>query len=107
MIEIHCLKCDHVWGEEESPDICPSCGNTDKQQTVYQTNQKENTIKTYTQNEINAIADAAFNHAILHIQDHLGQTDGGVAGIYFSGNREKIVLDILKSYIRTEIEVTA
>lgn len=63
-------------------------------------------MKTYTQNEINAIADAAFNQAILHIQDHLGQTDGGVAGIYFSGDTEKIVLDILKSYIRTEIEVT-
>lgn len=64
-------------------------------------------MKTYTQNEINAIADDAFNHAILRIQNHLGQTDGGVAGIYFSGDNEKIVLDILKSYIRTEIEVTA
>ena len=67
-------------------------------------------MKTYTQNEIAEIADHAFNYAILHIQNHLGQTDGGVAGIYFSGDREKIVLDILKSYIRTEInfaEVTA
>ena len=67
-------------------------------------------MKTYTQNEIAEIADHAFNHAILHIQNYLGQTDGGVAGIYFSGDREKIVLDILKSYIRTEInfaEVTA
>ena len=60
-------------------------------------------MKTYTQNEIADIADHAFNAAILHIQDHLGQTDGGVAGIYFSGDREKIVLDILKSYIKTEI----
>jgi hypothetical protein len=64
-------------------------------------------MKTYTQNEIDAIADAAFNHAIWHIQNHLGQTDGGVAGIYFSDDKEKIILDILKSYIRTEIEVTA
>jgi hypothetical protein len=60
-------------------------------------------MKTYTQDEIAVIADHAFNHAILHVQNHLGQTDGGVAGIYFSGDREKVVLDILKSYIRTEI----
>jgi hypothetical protein len=49
MNEIHCLKCDHVWDEEESPDICPYCGNADKQQTVYQTNQKENTMNTAEQ----------------------------------------------------------
>jgi hypothetical protein len=60
-------------------------------------------MKTYTQQEMAVIADHAFNHAILHIQNHLGQTDGGVAGIYFSGDREKVVLDILQSYIRTEI----
>ena len=35
--QVHCLKCDHVWDEEESPDTCPNCGNTDKQQTVYLT----------------------------------------------------------------------
>lgn len=35
--EVHCLKCDHVWNEEDSPDACPHCGNTDKQQTVYST----------------------------------------------------------------------
>ena len=33
--QVHCLKCDHVWEEARSPDVCPSCGNTDKQQTVY------------------------------------------------------------------------
>jgi rubrerythrin len=39
MNEVHCLKCDHVWEEEKSPDVCPFCGNTDKQQTAYQTEQ--------------------------------------------------------------------
>lgn len=60
-------------------------------------------MTTYTQEQIANIADHAFNEAILYIQNYLGQTDGGVAGIYFSGDREKVVLDILQSYIRTEI----
>ena len=33
---VHCLKCDHVWNESQSPDVCAHCGNTDMQQTVYQ-----------------------------------------------------------------------
>ena len=60
-------------------------------------------MKTYTKNEIAEIADQAFNQAVLHIQNHLGHTDGGIAGIYFSGDNDKIILEILKSYIRTEI----
>jgi hypothetical protein len=60
-------------------------------------------MKTYTQDEIHMIAEVALNAAIFSVQDDLGQTDGGVAGIYFSGHREEIVLDILKSYIQTEI----
>ena len=33
---IHCLKCDAEYNEQ-SPivEVCPKCGNTDKQQTVY------------------------------------------------------------------------
>jgi hypothetical protein len=33
---VHCLICDHVWNESQSPDVCAHCGNTDMQQTVYQ-----------------------------------------------------------------------
>jgi Zn finger protein HypA/HybF involved in hydrogenase expression len=33
--DVHCLKCDHVWHEAHSPDVCPVCGNADKQTTVY------------------------------------------------------------------------
>jgi hypothetical protein len=60
-------------------------------------------MKTYTQDDIHMIAENALNAAILSVQDELGQTDGGVAGIYFSGYKEEVALDILKSYIRTEI----
>lgn len=60
-------------------------------------------MKTYTQDEIHMMAENALNAAILSIQDDLGQTDGGIAGIYFSGDKEAIALDILKSYIWTEI----
>jgi hypothetical protein len=35
--QVHCLKCDHVWNEQASPDACPHCGNTDKEQTAYLT----------------------------------------------------------------------
>jgi hypothetical protein len=60
-------------------------------------------MKVYSQDEIAEIADHAFNHAILHIQNHLGQTDGGIAGIFFSGIMGELASDILKAYIRTEI----
>ena len=60
-------------------------------------------MKIYTQEEIHAIAERALDAACLSVQDDLGQTDGGVAGIYFSAHREAVVLDILKSYIQTEI----
>jgi hypothetical protein len=60
-------------------------------------------MKTYTQDDIHMMAENALNAAILSIQDELGQTDGGIAGIYFSGIREDAALSILKSYIQTEI----
>jgi hypothetical protein len=60
-------------------------------------------MKTYTQDDIHIIAENALNAAILSIQDELGQTDGGVAGIHFSGDKEEQILSLLKSYIQTEI----
>jgi len=60
-------------------------------------------MKTYTQDEVHIMAENALNAAILDVQSQLGKTNGGLAGIYFSGNREEIILDILKSYIQTEI----
>ena len=60
-------------------------------------------MKTYTKAEIQAIAEQALNAACESIQDALGQTDSGIAGIYFTGENEDMVLSILKSYIHTEI----
>lgn len=60
-------------------------------------------MKTYTQDDIHMIAEKALDAACLSIQDELGQTDGGLAGIYFSAHREAVVLDILKSYVQFEI----
>ena len=60
-------------------------------------------MRTYTQEEIHAMAERALDAACLSIQDDLGQTEGGVAGIYFDAHREAVILDILKSYIQTEI----
>jgi hypothetical protein len=61
------------------------------------------TKQIYTNDEIQLIAERALNTAIFSIQEELGQTDGGVAGIYFSGDKEHLIMEILKDYIATEI----
>jgi len=50
--------------------------------------------------DIEALAEEALNAAAALIQDRLGVTDGGVAGLAFSDGK---VLSLLKSYIRTEL----
>ena len=52
--------------------------------------------------EIQDLADFAANKAIAHIQNHLGQTDGGFAGLYFGGPKWDALLSILVDYIRAE-----
>jgi hypothetical protein len=61
------------------------------------------TMKVYTNQEMQLIAENALNAAIFSIQEQLGQTDGGLAGIYFSGDKEHLIMEILKDYISTEI----
>jgi hypothetical protein len=73
-----------------------------KKPSFYVTWNSENK-QIYTNDDIHIIAENALNAAILSIQDELGQTDGGVAGIYFSGDKEEQILSLLKSYIQTEI----
>jgi len=60
-------------------------------------------MTTYTQKHIESIAEQALDEAVLYIQNYLGQTDGGVAGIYFSGDKEHLIMQILKDYIAVEI----
>tara|TARA_R100000315_G_C5174378_1_gene100809 strand:- start:131 stop:466 length:336 start_codon:yes stop_codon:yes gene_type:complete len=41
-LTVHCLKCDEVYRETEPPvKECPSCGNTDKNKTVYLQGERE------------------------------------------------------------------
>lgn len=60
-------------------------------------------MKTYSENFIELLAQTALHSACEVIQEELGQTDGGVAGIYFSGDKEHLIMQILKDYITTEI----
>jgi hypothetical protein len=53
--------------------------------------------------QIYDLADHAANKAVLHIQQHLGQTDGGLAGLHFSGETWEHLLSILSDYIKAEI----
>jgi hypothetical protein len=53
--------------------------------------------------QIYDLADHAANKAVLHIQQHLGQTDGGLAGLHFSGETWEHLTSILSDYIKAEI----
>lgn len=56
-----------------------------------------------TNEQIRQLADDAANEAIRHIQDELGQKDGGFAGIYFSGPRWGELVSLLADYAAAEI----
>jgi hypothetical protein len=56
-----------------------------------------------TNEQIRQLADNAANEAVRHIQDHLGQKDGGFAGIYFSGDRWDVLVSVLADYAAAEI----
>ena len=48
------------------------------------------------------LAEVALDAAVATIQDALGQTDGGFAGHYFSGDTGDAVLRLLRDYIAAE-----
>ena len=48
------------------------------------------------------LTEVALDAAVATIQDALGQTDGGFAGIYFSGHRGDFVRNLLKDYVTQE-----
>lgn len=56
-----------------------------------------------TQAQIDSLADDAATAAVALIQDRLGQTDGGLASMYFSGEPWDILIEILNGYIKAEI----
>ena len=61
-------------------------------------------MKSYTNQEINDLAESTLDVACYFIQEQLNVQTGDLAGLFFSGNRKEIVESILKAYIRSEIE---
>lgn len=49
-----------------------------------------------------ALAEAALDAACEVIQRALGQTDGGVAGVFFSGENGEALVRLFKQYIALE-----
>jgi len=59
---------------------------------------------TYTVGDIADIADEALNAACRVVQERLGVPNGDLAAHYFQGHAERVIDDILRGYIRTEIQ---
>jgi hypothetical protein len=57
----------------------------------------------YSEQGIQELAQNALDAACASIQEALGQEDGGVAGMFFSGQSEEEILAILRQYARQEI----
>ena len=53
--------------------------------------------------DIQNLAENALHEACRHIQDALGVTTGDTAGLFFTGDREDIVIDIFTRYIDIEL----
>ena len=60
--------------------------------------------QVYTQEEIQDIAEEALNAACRVVQERLGIKSGDLAALYFQGRTERVITDILRGYIRTEIQ---
>jgi hypothetical protein len=56
-----------------------------------------------TKQDIQELAENALHEACRHIQDALGVTTGDTAGLFFTGDREDIVIDIFTRYIDIEL----
>jgi hypothetical protein len=61
-------------------------------------------MKSYTNQEINDLAESALDIACAFIQEQMNIETGDVAGIFFSGDNQKIIESILRNYIKTEIQ---
>ncbi len=53
--------------------------------------------------QITELADEAANEAVRYIQERMNILTGDFAGLYLSGNRWKIITQILEGYIVSEI----
>lgn len=64
-------------------------------------NEGNNTMDPTTLDS-DTLAEAALDAAAATIQDALGVTDGGFAGLYFAGDRGDAIRRILRGYIAAE-----
>lgn len=53
--------------------------------------------------QIDDIVDDALNAAVASIQAAIGQTDGGFAALWFTGQREAVIKAILTDYTRAKV----
>jgi hypothetical protein len=58
-----------------------------------------------TDKDIEDMAESALNAACYDIQEKLGQTDGGIAGIFFSGPNGDVARKLFADYIRLELNM--
>lgn len=54
------------------------------------------------EHDIESLIEEALNAACRSIQDRIGQTDGGIAGMYFSGGNRDDFDKLFRQYIETE-----
>ena len=59
-------------------------------------------LKQLNETEISRLADDALDAACLTVQNAIGQTDGGVAGIFFSGANGDRFKAMMRAYIEME-----
>ena len=69
------------------------------------TNEGNNTMDPTTLDD-DTLAEMALDAAVATIQDALGLTDGGFAGLYFAGEKGGIIRQILLRYILAERSAT-
>ena len=56
----------------------------------------------FTEESINDLTELALNEACYAIQQAIGQTDGGLAGVFFSGDNGNAFKELMAEYIHTE-----
>ena len=59
---------------------------------------------TMSPDQVRQLADDALNEAVRYIQDHLGVETGDYAGIFFTGQEEDTIIDVLARYIDGELQ---
>jgi hypothetical protein len=63
-------------------------------------------LKPVSKTQIEIIVEDGVNAMYAAIQEKMGQTDGGVAGVYHSGSEvEAMLVKFFQEYVKTEIRL--